>query len=220
MVFAGSGGGNFSLDRQRKSVLIYADRKTTDIVEALLSRLEDVQAAAAKPGARGAAADVQVRVVWLVNGPAKDEAPPLPDDLKEVLPGLAKMGIDRPRLAAQTLVNVMPNSEFQAKGVAKLDGYCHFSVTGMYGGQPEAALRITIQASREPALPSNAVAPPGQPGRGGFFRQTEEICNLQTVITAPPGHFVVLGMTPSSTPTETLTSVFVVQALRPDGKRP
>jgi len=163
-------GGNFSLDPQRKSVMVYADTKTTDTVAALLERLEVLQAAGSKPDARTPAGDVQVRVVWLVGGSAKEEAPPLPDDLKEVLPGLAKLGIDRPRLAAQTLVNVTPGVQFQAKGVAKLDGPCQFSVTGHYGGQPDAAgLQITILATR---LVTGVV---------------EELCNLQTVITAPPG---------------------------------
>ena len=44
----------------------------------------------------------------------------------------------------------------------------------------------------------------------------EEVCNLQTEISAPPGHLVVLGMTP----TGTMTSVFVVQVLRQEARKP
>jgi hypothetical protein len=194
-------GGNFSIDPNRKSVIVYADQKTTDAVAALLSRLESVQAAAQKPEARKPAGDVQVRVAWLANGPAlKEEGQPPSEDLKEVLPGLARMGIDRPRLVAQALVNVTPDVQFQAKGVAKIGASYPLIVMGQYGGQPEApSLSITITAT-------------SQTDRG----PPVEIVNLQTVITAPPGHLVVLGMTP----TETLTSVFVVQVLRPDGKKP
>jgi hypothetical protein len=193
--------GNFSIDPQRKSVIVYSDAKTTEAVGELLSRLEAAQAAASKPEARKPTGDVQVRVVWLVSGPAaKDEAPPPSEDLKDVLPGLARMGIDRPRLAAQALVNVTPGAPFQAKGVAKLGNSCQFIMMGQYGGQQEAPeLSITITAASQ-----------GERG------PPVEIVNLQTIITAPPGHLVVLGMTP----TETLTSVFVVQVLRPDGKKP
>jgi Bacterial type II/III secretion system short domain len=195
-------GHNFSIDPQRKSVIVYADPKTTENVEALLARLEDVQAPAHKPEARKPTGDVQVRVVWLVNGPSpKNEGQPPPEDLKEVLPGLARMGIDRPKLAAQALVNVTPDAEFQAKGVVQLGSHpCQFILMGQYGGLPEApGLSITITAASQ-----------------GEHGPPVEIVNLRTSITAPPGHLVVLGMTP----TETLTSVFVVQVLRPEGKKP
>ena len=42
-------GGNFSIDPQRKSVMVYADAKTTDTVLALLERLEVLQVAGSKP---------------------------------------------------------------------------------------------------------------------------------------------------------------------------
>src|SRR5947207_9174901 len=113
-------------------------------VEALLARLDSPPAA--RPAATG---DVQVRLVWLVNGLAREDAPPLPDDLKEVLPGLAKLGIDKPRLAAQTLVNVTPNTEFVAQGVAKLDGPCQFVATGRFNDKKETpGLTINIRAAR------------------------------------------------------------------------
>src|SRR5439155_16854415 len=53
-------GGNFSLDPQRKSVMVYADNKTTDTVAALLERLEVLQAAGSKPDTRGPAGHGQV----------------------------------------------------------------------------------------------------------------------------------------------------------------
>lgn len=196
MVFGGD--GNFSIDLNRKSVIVSGDKKTTDAVEALLERLESVQAAARKPESDKPAGDAQVRIVWLVNGPAKDEAPLLPDDLKEVLPGLAKMGIDRPRLAAQALVAISPGRPFQAKGVAKLDGPCQFIMVGSYGNGNAPELSITISATSQ-----------GERG------PPVEVVHLETEITAPIGHLLVLGITP----TETLTSVFVVQVLRPDAKK-
>jgi hypothetical protein len=52
--------------------------------------------------------------------------------------------------------------------------------------------------------------PAGFGSRGGGGRSAAQICNLQTQITTPLGHAVVLGVTP----TESMTSVFVVQVLR------
>jgi hypothetical protein len=190
LALSGSQNNRFALDRPRRQVLVYADDAAMKTVEALLNRLEST---AAIPPAR----DVQVRVVWLVSGLA--DAPPPPDDLKDVLPGLAKLGYDRPRLAAQALVNVTANAEFQTKGVANLGAACPFSVTGRLDDKKEPpALSISIMARRE---------------RGE--RPPEELCNLQTVINAPMGHMVVLGVTP----TGAMTSIFVVQVLRPDAAR-
>ncbi len=193
LVFTGT-DGTFALDQRRKLVIVSADQPTTDAVGALLTRLENTADAGARPGQ-----DVQVRVVWLVNSQVRDDAPALSDDLNEVLPTLAKLGIARPRVAAQALINVTPNAQFQTRGVATLDGPCQFTVTGRYSDKREpAGLEITIGAMR----------PRGQ--------GPQDLCNIQTEISAPPGHLVVLG----ATPTEALTSAFVVQVLRPEAKPP
>jgi hypothetical protein len=182
----------YTLDPQRKQVMVYADEATMNVVEALLSRMD-------RPAPALPPRDVQVRVIWLVNGVPQEDAPPPPDDLKDTLPGLAKLGLDRPRLAAQALVNVTPHASFSAQGVAKLDGPCQFVVTGEYSDKKDGpVLRLNIRAARRQ-----------NPG------PSEDVCNLQTEISAPPGHFVVLGMTP----TGAMTSVFVVQ-VRPQEARP
>jgi hypothetical protein len=180
--------GPFSLDRQRKLVIVRADRRGAEEVEALLSRME---AQANRPLSQ----DVQVRVVWLVSGPTKEEAPPLPGDLKNLTADLARLGIDHPRLAAQALVNVTPGAEFQASGRASLSGDCPFSVAGRYTDKRDVpSLHLFVRATRRGAGP-----------------EAVDLGHVQTDITAPPGHLVVLGVTP----TDTLTSVFVVQVLRP-----
>ncbi len=191
LIFRNPAAGNFSVDRQRKLVIVTANRPTTDAVEALLQRLEGT---APSPGR-----DLQVRVVWLVNGPGTDEMPAPPGDLKDVLADLAKVGVDRPRLAGQTLVSVTANRQFQARGVAKLDRECPFSVSGRLMDQPGSpSLEISLRATRHNA------------GAG------TDLCNLQTEISAPVGHRVVLGVTP----TGALTSAFVIQVLRPETNRP
>jgi hypothetical protein len=186
LIIKAGGNANFAIDRPRKQVVISGDKPTIDAATALLARLDQ-----GMPGQ--VEEDVQVRVVWLVNESKHDEgAQPIPDDLKEVMPSLSKLGIAHPHLAAQTLVNVTPNFQFQAKGIARLSGPCKFSVSGRYSTKKEApSLEITIRATSD------------------VQKGEHEICDLQSEISAPPGHLVVLGVTP----TDTTTSVFVVQVI-------
>jgi hypothetical protein len=183
----GGSGGSFAVDRPRKSVFVTGGQGAIDAVASLLASLDT-------PAAR--TQDLQVRIVWLVSS---GEAPAPPDDLKEVLPALAKLGIDKPRLAAQTVVNTTPNAQFQAQGVTKIGSSYQFSATGRLTDKPDAPeLQVNIRAVES-----------GNPG-------AVEICALQTQIAAPPGHLVVLGVTP----TGSMTSVFVVQVTRPNANRP
>ena len=191
MVVQAKGQGNFTVDPMRKAVIIWGDENTQRSLAELLQRLE-VQSQDHQKSNQPEV-DVQVRLAWLVNAPASKDARPLPPDLKDVLPGLSKLGIDRPHLAAQTLINVRPNTRFQAKGLVT-EYNCEFSVTGMFRNQKEKPeLQIGIRA----------------------IRVKEEICRLETEISAPLGHLVVLGMTP----VEGTTSVFVVQILGPDAAK-
>jgi hypothetical protein len=214
------------------AIKLAADARTNAILVSAsddeIAKIKDLIARLDTPSARDDAArpkvQVQVRVIWLVNDAPRPVAPPPqagtvppgvpaapapappPDDLKEVLPALTKFGIDKPRLAAQTLVSVTPDVQFQAKGVASLDGLpCQFAVTGRLVDKMEKmpVLEVTLRATRERATRDQQ-------------RTSEEIGNLQTEITAPPGHFVVLGMTPM----DAMTSIFVVQVLVPDGQKP
>lgn len=209
----GNRGPTFSMDSRQNYVVVHADEQAIKNVEALLAKLD-------QPTATRPSSDAMVRVLWLVGG-LEDAAAP-PDDIKDVLPTLAKLGVDKPRLAAQTVVNVAPGAEFQANGTAKLDGPCQFSVTGRLDQAGDAPqLQVTIRATRAAPAPP-AGGGPGGPGggrfgsgRGGPANSGEEIGHVQTTISAPPGHMVVLGVTP----TNTVTSVFVVQVLRVEAKR-
>ncbi|HEV3236880.1 MAG TPA: secretin N-terminal domain-containing protein, partial [Gemmataceae bacterium] len=124
LVFGKSSTGNFSVDKARKIVIVSADMNTTAAIDALLSRLDNT-------GTVQKEEDLQVRIVWLVNGTEQDKLAAPPEDFKEALPGLTKLGIDKPRLAAQYLVNSRPSTQFRAKGTAKLGGApCNLSVSG------------------------------------------------------------------------------------------
>jgi hypothetical protein len=195
VIFNGGRPGNFSLDRQRKMVIVYADDPTLKTVEDLLRRMDERRVPRPEM-------DLQLRVLWLVSGtPPGDPqpTPPPPDDVKEVLPGLAKLGVTRPWLNAQMLVNVQPNVQFQVKGVPSLLG-SQFSVTGSMSLEKQTpSVNVTLRATR-----------------GQVDGNQPDIANLQTEITAPVGHMVVLGVTP----TDAMTSVFVLQVLPRDAKKP
>jgi hypothetical protein len=186
LVFKGS--GDFAVDRQRNLVIFSADVRTYQTAVKLLDMLD-------KPGQQtGKDTDVDVRVVWLASGLAPEATPGPPEDLKELLPALAKVGIERPRLVAQTLVSVTGTAEFRTSGFAKLEAPCRFAVTGRFGDKDLRTLQIGVQVA--------PVDAPAGKSRGDI--------KIQTEINAPPGHLVVLGVTP----TETVTNVFVIQVVR------
>jgi len=113
------------------------------------------------------------------------------------LPSLARLGIEHPRLAGQILVNVNANAQFRATGMAQLNATYPFSVTGRYTDKKQTpVLEVSIRATQQMA------------------RGPEDMCNIQTEISAPPGHAVVLGVVPIGP----VTSVFVVQVLTKDLK--
>jgi hypothetical protein len=203
LVIRKSPNANFAVDKTRKTVVISADKRTTEAVEALLARLDLM-------GTNRPDEEMQVRVVWLVNDPGKEvelevgHAPS--NDLKDVLPGLAKLGIDQPRVVAQLLVNTQPNSRFQVKGE-----------TGLYNVRERGEGRPSYLLSASGRL--NSRTPP--PGLEisiqvkNLMRSVEE-SQIQTEISAPPGHLVVLGVTPIYN----MSSAFVVQVLPKERKQP
>lgn len=182
--------GRFAIDPARKAVVVHADEAGAKSVSEVLARLE---AEVARP-----AQDVQVRIVCLVQGDPREEAPAPPSDLKEVMPVLAKLGMDRPRLAAQTLVHASANHPFVTQGVSKLTANpSQFDVSGRYLVQGDSAsLFVKVSIWR---APNNVLVQQN---------------SIETTITAPPGHFVVLGVTPL----ENLMAAYVVQVLPREDK--
>jgi hypothetical protein len=189
MVF--SGEGRYALDPQRKHVIAYADRTTLDTADAVLMRLDEMVVKPRLP------AEMQIRIVWLASGLSPKDAPKPPEDLADVVAELAKIGLNDPRLVSQTMVNAVSEREFNVQGSAKLDAPCQLVINGT----------ITNAAPGDPAgLQISIIATQLNPKGDGTRAQ---VCKLETSIYAPPRHAVVLGLTP----TETVTSVFVVQLL-------
>lgn len=216
VVLQGRSGG-FAVDTARRQIVLSGDRETIESARLVLERLD----AAPPPAAKSDLGELQVRVVWLVSGPAPEGAAKPPPDLAEVVAELAKLGIEKPWLAAQSIVNASPSSSFQLQGSAKLDTPCTLTITGMLGAKKQhpagrveesrtpPSLEIEIRAARE-SRPQRDRGGFGAPASAGL----DQICNVRTQITTPLGHPVVLGVTP----TEGMTSVFVVQVLRKEAK--
>jgi hypothetical protein len=188
---------SFALDRRRNAIVVRANEGVQARIEQIIQRLDQ----SSEPAPRRA--DLRVRIVWLVSGQTGDEVADPPEDLKDVLAELARIGFQKPRLAAQTIVNAASDTPFQAQGVAKLDQLYNLNVSGTIAaskdGYPE--LQLTLNAVPQASF----MTVQGRPV------QTNDgpLCKLDTKITIPPGHYVVLGMTPS----KAMTSAFVVQVL-------
>jgi hypothetical protein len=181
--------GSFQVDQLRNQVIVSGDPKTVEGAESFIRHLDTLQSKPKSP-------QVQVRLVWLASGSNDVRKPP--EDMKAVITELAKLGIEEPCLVSQTSVAAQPDAQFRLEGLAGLGTPPYrLSVSGKLLGAPGELtnrLQISIQATQ--------AAGPGAAG-------SNQIGRLDTEITAPPGQFVVLGMTP----TETTTSVFVVQIL-------
>jgi hypothetical protein len=181
--------GGLSVDVTRNVVIVSGDEKTIQAVETLLARLD-------RPQHQQAISDMQVRIVWLASGLTRKETPGPPEDLKDVVAELNKLGIDNPRLVTQAIVTAQLGKQFRVEGLAGLDQPYRLSINGTTTGTAEAPrLQISVNATQ-------ATAPTGPP-------ILNQIGRVETEITAPLGHSVVLGMTP----TATSTSVFIVQIL-------
>jgi hypothetical protein len=157
--------------------------------------------------------ELQLRIVWLTSDPGRKDAnpgPPPPDDLKEVVAELARVGVRDPYLVCQMIVNTSPDGAFDMQGSASLERVpCVVNVSGQVAERAGGVPGVQIQL--EALLPSDE--PGGKTSRRG---SAPAICRLRTGISAPPGHAVVLGVTP----TDGTTSAFVVQLLPRKGAAP
>jgi hypothetical protein len=201
-------GSRFALDPARNCVIASGSPAALQELESVLRELD--VAPARGPGAE----ELQLRIVWLASDPGRKDAdlgPPPPDDLKEVVAELARVGVRDPHLVCQMIVNTSPDGVFDMQGSARLETIpCVVNVSGEVaeraGGAPGVQIQFEAFRSDEPG---------GKPDRRA---NAPAICRLHTGISAPPGHAVVLGVTP----TDGKTSAFVVQLLprKAAAKRP
>jgi hypothetical protein len=215
------GQGRFALDTERKQVIVFGNEEFQMSIGQLLENLDR------PPDRARPEEEMQVRVVWLASGLDPKEAGP-PADLKDVLEELARIGVEGPRLVSQTLVNATPGARFSVQGSAVLAQPCQLAISGVIqpGRNNVPNLQIRINAVPDAAAQVPGGVGPGRRG-GDPFGAARGGANppgylVETQISAPLGHSVVLGVTP----TDSLTSVFVVQVLprkpvsRPPVSRP
>ena len=185
-------GGQYTLDPARRQVLVYAnDDKTREVTE-LFQQLTNAQ------GGTPREQDAMVRIVCLVDGVDDKSDPNLPEDFGEVRKALAKLGVTKPHLFAQTMVNVVPGGRFETAGQTNLEAGARLIVSGQFRNKGDMA-SLSIQIGDQ------------IPGSDGKART---VTNLQTEITAPYGQMVLLGMTPHAK----MTKIFVVSVTRNAGK--
>jgi hypothetical protein len=100
-------------------------------------------------------------------------------------------------LAAQTIVSTEENHQFHVQCSPDLVNPCDLEIEGEAnsGRGDSPSLQIRLVATER--------MPPG--GLGGA--ELRRLCNLNTMVKAPLGHTVVLGVTPVGK----MTSVFVIQ---------
>jgi hypothetical protein len=136
--------------------------------------------------------DLTLRVVWLVDSSMmSDDAPPVPEDLRPPIAKLAeKVGIGELRTAAQMVINsgLTEAGTFSSTGSARLERPCIFEFEG---NRDARTGRLQVQISTQEV------------------ETNSPLCRLQTTIKAPPGHPVILGMTPI----DSKPSLFVVEIM-------
>jgi hypothetical protein len=199
---------SFAIDAQRKALIV----RGSD--EAVFHRMEKVLHGLDVPVAATRQKEVRVRIVWLVTGWQQDDSvSPPPPDLKEAIAELAKVGFEKPRLIGQSMANVMLNRRFETVGTAVPEGlYYTWKTEGTVTEAPGGWLKlnISLRANNRDAIQrfEQGRTPIQELGSAAL-----PLFNITTEITTPPGHFVVLAMTP----TGKQTSAFVVQVLpRPE----
>ncbi len=197
-----------AVDEVGNRVIAHGNAEQLDVVEALLMKLDESPAEQAEAPPAAAPQDFQVRVVWLVAGLNQPEAAAPPPDLENVVKELEKMGVTGLETGAQVFVKTIEGEQFSVRGMAAIDGPCNLQVSG--------TCRRPTAKSVHPALkPPRSAPPQKQPlllqiSIQARTEQGDDLANLETTITAPEEHSVVLGVSPVGS----LTSVFVVQIRR------
>jgi Bacterial type II/III secretion system short domain len=186
-------------DSTNRKLLIYGDPKYQAEIEAVITVLDQTRETAPKAAAK--AASFQVRILWFESGSTKEEASSLPPYMQQLVPALGKLGLVNPKLMANTLVFATENQNFMSRGFSRANVLATKGTLAMNGEQ-EVQLALTL--SIDP-MAKNAVAV-----------GNTNLATIETVITAPLGQFVVLGMLPM----DTATSAFVLQVTKAYSEKP
>ena len=164
---------------QRVRVMVSATEDTHARIERLIARYYSNEK-------QRISANRKIHVTWLVAGNSSIGSA-VPANLQEVAAELARQGVENVRVAAHAAVRVSLGNTFSIASEANLQSPYVLSVQGEVGPPNDSPeMQIAIEATRGD--------------------DADSLARLQTVISAPPNHPVVLGVNPIGK----LTSAFVV----------
>ena len=200
MLFANSPTVKYTLDQPRKLLILQADAKIQAEVQNLCRALAEAhELAKARTGIAQVASTMQIRLLWLVDSEDKQDGAALTGDVLKIVPVLAKLGVEHPRLLSNSLVTSNGNnggSVFKSFGNAIFRGEGPTSVDLSGNCRPIDNNRVFLTVDLRINAEENA--------KGEIVGG---LAGVSTEIQAPLGHYVVLGMSPCYGK----TSVFVVQ---------
>ena len=191
-------------------MIVSGDEEIQKKIQQLISEL-DQPVSANKP----AGANMKVRIVWLMAGPKTDSLPAAPADLKDVVEELTGIGVPQPRMAAQFVIQANTEEGFEMSAPVVFLQPTRLEITGTYSDWPsdKPTLNLRIVAAKlgqeDPHAPTDRTSGGGGMGGGMGATPREELWSIKTTMSAPVGHAVVLGVSP----TGNTTSAFVVQVL-------
>jgi hypothetical protein len=201
-----AGDLSIGVDPVSNSVVAKGPEEALMVIEALLLRLDQSEGHEAR---RASSATFQVRVVWLVSG-LEDQPPARPArELIEVFRELHEAGIEDVRQVGQAMVRTLAGGRFTIDSLPLLGkNPAELRVDGDLedrDGTPH--LDIQLSAKHLVCVACDSDMPEGAEEPVPRRLEYERLVNLKTEITAPFGHYVVLGVTPVGK----TTSIFVVQ---------
>lgn len=207
----GTGNATFAYDAATRQLVVRGDQRAAKVLAEMIRILD--RPAATRPAGNRAALDgpMRVRLVYLVTDDAGEgHYADVPRDLRPVVESLAKVGVDNLWMVAQSMVAVK-SGEFTLRAPTADDGELEVSSKpvggGGYGGgmiDPAGAATFDISL-RVTALKPKTGAPQA-PGE-----KPEDYVNVQTRLSMPLGHPVVLAVTPTLSAKH--SRVFVLQYL-------
>lgn len=208
----GRGGAVIVTDQPRNLVLVSGNQEAQALTEMLLKALDTPLPA---PPSQTAKSNMKVRIVWLMAGPKTDSLPEAPADLKDVVEELTGIGVPQPRMAAQFVIQTNTEEGFEMSAPVVFLQPTRLEITGTYSDWPsdKPTLNLKIVAAKlgqeDPHAPTDRTSGGGGMGGGMGATPREELWSIKTTMSAPVGHAVVLGVSP----TGSTTSAFVVQVL-------
>ena len=202
MLFANNPTVKYSLVPSKNLLILNADEKARAEVQKLCIALaESREPARAPESVARTLPTMQIRLLWLVDSQAQKDGSALTGDVLKIVPVLAKLGVEHPRLLSNSLVTCIANVEpgFTTTGNAFFGGeaqaFVHFKGHCGIVDSNHVALSVDLRINSEEDDTGKSVT---------------GLAGITTEIQTPLGHYVVLGMTPS----QGKTSVFVIQVTK------